>query len=109
MHPFSDEVGGALGAGSVGGFEDDSVSKIEHRDFRLIPGPKGREERELGLGGHNGGGVCLPDDVDIRIRLGDKALRLVLPTNEKVVFLDCPLSGRSRVKPAKDVGVKEEL
>ena len=45
MHPFSDEIGGTLGAGFVGGLEDDSVSKIQHRDFGFILGPESREER----------------------------------------------------------------
>ena len=45
MHPFSDEIGGTLGAGLVGGFEDDSVPKIQHRDLGFILGPESGEER----------------------------------------------------------------
>ena len=60
MHPFPDEIGGPS-AHFVGGFEDDSVSKIEHGDLSLFLGSKSREERELGLGCHHGGGVGLAD------------------------------------------------
>ena len=67
VHPFPDEIGGAFCARFVSSFEDDSISKIQHGDFGFILGSKGREERELGLGGHHGGGVGLANNIDVRI------------------------------------------
>jgi hypothetical protein len=109
VHPFPDEIGGAFCARFVSSFEDDSVAKIQHGDFGLILGSKGREERELRLRCHHGGGVGLADDVDVRIRLGNEALRFVLPANEKIVFPDWSLGGRSWIEAAQDMGVKEQL
>ena len=107
VHPFSDEVGGAFGAGFVGGFEDDSVAKIQHRDFGPLPRSESREERELGLCGHNGGGIRLPDHVNVGIGFRDEALRFILPANEEVVFLDRSFGRRARIESPEDVGVKK--
>ena len=109
MQTFADELSGAFRADAVGSAEDDSIAEIEERDFGPFFAAECRNEGEFRLSCHDGGGASLPDQVDISIGFGDKALGFILPADEEVVVCELTLPGRSGIEPAKRVSIEEKF